>query len=382
MERTSTPGQRSTPSPKSPKDYRKAHGRSYHMRNFTRAYKSWLLPYLKGRLFHKQFRPVLSFLYTDLKCNLDCHYCYANDKVPGMTMETARKAVDWLHSTGCRVLAYMGGEPLLRKDFILDLTRYAVEKGFFVYLPTNGILLDRDFIDAIGEAGVATINLAVDAVEPRQGLPKYFERIKPQFEYLVEAEHRYGYITFFNINITENNVEDVRRLTEIAHTYGIATDYHINEPPLIRYSWFKHEEDGGWIRSDKFQAVDEVIDWLIEKNRAGYTMANSVAHLKAMKQFIRGELPPWPCQAGQLSMIIRLDGTFAPCFEMYGDKNDWGNLEEGPKFDPQKLAELKRSCSPHCLSTCNYQVNHYSRSGIHSLQWVAKHAYARFLGVS
>ncbi len=361
---------------------RKSHERKYQINNFTRAYRSWLVPYIKSRIFFREFRPVLSFLYTDLNCNINCHYCYANKSMPGMTKKVAEDSVNWLRSRGCRVLAYMGGEPLLRKQFIIDLTRYAVERDFFVYLPTNGILLDKDFIDEIGQAGVSTINLAVDTIEQREGLPKYFERIKPQFEYLVQQEHRYHYITFLNINITDNNIEDVRRLTEIAHEYGIATDYHINEPPPIKYDYFKHEEDGGWIKEDKFQVVDEAIDWLIEKNREGYTMANSLEHLQTMKSFIRHQMPAWPCQAGQLSMIIRLDGSFAPCFELYGDKENWGNIYEGSKFDSIRLEEQKRTCSPHCLSTCNFQVNHYTRSGLYSLQWVAKHAYARFMGVS
>ncbi len=377
-----TPGLRFNRMKKGPGAQRKAHGRMYHFHNFARAYKSWLVPYIKSRIFSKEFRPVLSFLYTDLNCNIDCHYCYANNKEPGMTKQVAEDSVDWLRSTGCRVLAYMGGEPLLRKRFIIDLTHYAVERGFFVYLPTNGILLDRDFIDEIGQAGVSTINLAVDVVDRRDGLPKYFERIKPQFEYLVQQEHQYGYITFFNINITENNVEDVWKLTEIAHEYGIASDYHINEPPLVKYDNFKHGEDGGWIKEGKFQAVDEVIDWLIEKNREGYTMVNSLEHLKNMKLFVRHQLPSWPCQAGQMTMIIRLDGSFAPCFELYGDDEDWGNIYDGPKFDSIKLAERKLKCSPHCLSTCNFQVNHYTQSSVYSLQWVAKHAYAQFMGVS
>ena len=381
-QKSSTPIPRFNWANRTPREHRKAHEGLYHLNNLARAYRSWLVPYVKSRIFFREFRPVLSFLYTDLNCNIDCHYCYANKSIPGMTRQVAEDSVNWLWSKGCRVLAYMGGEPLLRKRFIIDLTRYAVQKGFFVYLPTNGILLDRDFIDEIGQAGVSTINLAVDTVDQRAGLPKYFERIKPQFEYLVQQEHKYGYITFFNINITENNVEDVIKLTELAHGYGIASDYHINEPPLISYDSFKHEKDGGWIGEEKYQAVDEVIDWIIEKNRQGYTMVNSLEHLQSMKLFIRRQLSPWPCQAGQVTMVIRLDGSFAPCFELYGDNEDWGNIYEGPKFDQVKLEERKRMCSPHCLSTCNFQSYHYTRSGLYTLQWVIKHAYARFMGVS
>jgi MoaA/NifB/PqqE/SkfB family radical SAM enzyme len=299
-----------------------------------------------------------------------------------MSMKVAQDAVDWLDRAGCRVLAYMGGEPLVRKDFIVELTRYAVDKGFFVYLPTNGILMDEVFVDEIGKAGISTVNLAVDAVRAYEGIPKYLERIKPQFEYLVEREKTYGYITFLNINITQKNVKDAKTLTEIAHSYGIATDYHINEPPLMKYDTYQHEDDGAWITEKESQAVDELIDWLIEKNQQGYTMVNSVEHLRTMKLFVRHQLSPWPCCAGQLSMIIRLDGSFAPCFELYSSTEDWGNIYDGPKFDPVRLAKQKEKCSPHCLSTCNFQVSHYSTSLLHALQWVAKHSYAHFFGIS
>lgn len=356
---------------------------AYRAHNFRRALHSFLLPYIKARLFAHDFRPVLSFFYTDLNCNLNCNYCYSRGKnIPGMTMETAHAAVDWLLTQGCRVLAYMGGEPLVRKDFIVDLTRYAAGRGFFVYLPTNGILLDEPFIDAIGAAGVAAVNLAVDAVDGYEGIPKNIKRISRQFEYLVQQEKKYGYITFLNINITGRNVQDVRRLTEIARNYNIATDYHISEPPPIQYEGFDSERKNVWIGSSEVKAVEELIDWLIQKNLTGYTMVNSIAHLQAMKQFIRHELPPWPCQAGRMSMVIRLDGSFTPCFEFYGTDEDWGDIQRGARFDAQRLTRLKQQCRRTCLSTCNYQVSHYSQSWLRSLQWVAKHAYYHAFGVS
>jgi MoaA/NifB/PqqE/SkfB family radical SAM enzyme len=89
-----------------------------------------------------------------------------------------------------------GGEPLLRKDFILEVLRYGAQNDFFVYLPTNGRILDEEFIDAMGAAGVAALNLAVDAVAPRKGLPKALLPIDPQFRYLVKCAEKYGYLVF------------------------------------------------------------------------------------------------------------------------------------------------------------------------------------------
>jgi sulfatase maturation enzyme AslB (radical SAM superfamily) len=57
-----------------------------------------------------------------------------------MSEDTAKRSIDWLHGTGCRVFAYMGGEPLLRPDFIHKITYHAAKKNFWIYLPTNARL--------------------------------------------------------------------------------------------------------------------------------------------------------------------------------------------------------------------------------------------------
>ena len=78
-----------------------------------------------------------------------------------MSLETAKSSVDWLKTLGCRVIPIMGGEPLIRKDFILEVIRYGSSQGFFMYLPTNGYLLTKEFSDEIGQAHVAAINLSL-----------------------------------------------------------------------------------------------------------------------------------------------------------------------------------------------------------------------------
>ncbi len=195
-----------------------------------RAMRGWLYPYVRSRVMPGDFHPIIAYLFTEWKCNLDCHYCWAFDNsVKGMTEDTARRAIDWLHETGCRVLALMGGEVLLRPQFAHKVVYYAAKKGFWVYLPTNGRLMRKEVIDWLGDAGVATFNLAVDSVEDRKELPKALNPIRPYFEYLIKKQYVYGYSVFFNINITRINLEDVKQLTETAHDVGIATDYHINE---------------------------------------------------------------------------------------------------------------------------------------------------------
>jgi MoaA/NifB/PqqE/SkfB family radical SAM enzyme len=297
-----------------------------------------------------------------------------------MTEELAKASIDWLHSTTCRVLALMGGEVLLRPKFVHKLVDYAASKGFFIYIPTNGRLLQPHVIDRLADAGVSTFNLAVDAVDEKPGLPKALNPIRSYFEYLIKKQYRYGYTVFFNINICRNNLDDVRELTEIAHANGISTDYHINEMPLLEQSHFKHLEDNPtYIRPEDHRAVDEVLDWLIDRQRSGYGMTNSVERIAQMKQFMRGELEPWNCRAGQNTLIIRVDGTLAPCFPMYSATYDWG-IVGSHKFDTSQLRDMKQSCERHCFSTLNHIVG-YCYNDRRVIQWLIKQARHGFQGI-
>ncbi|MGA7382930.1 MAG: radical SAM protein, partial [Terriglobales bacterium] len=210
-------------------------GKRHWTANYVyRAMNGWLFPYVKSRALPGPFHPIIAYLFTEWKCNLDCHYCWAFDNsVKGMTEETAKRSVDWLHSTTCRVLAFMGGEPLLRPQLIHKVSYYAAKKGFWIYLPTNARLLRPDLIDRLADAGVAIFNFAVDAVDEKPGLAKALTPVRKYCDYLIRKQYKYGYAVFFNINICRNNLEDVKQLTEIARDHGIATDYHLNESPMI-----------------------------------------------------------------------------------------------------------------------------------------------------
>ncbi len=348
----------------------------------SRTLRGWLYPYINSRLRPGDFHPIIAYLFTEWKCNLDCHYCWAFDnRVKGMTEETARRSIDWLHDTGCRVLALMGGEVLLRPDFAHKVTYYGAKRGFYVYLPTNGRLMRKEVIDRVGDAGVATVNLAVDSVEDRKELPKALNPIRPYFEYLIKKQYIYGYSVFFNINITRINLEDVKQLTEIAHDNGIATDYHINETPMLDQPHFKHQEGNStFITPEDWPRVDEVIDWLTEKNRSGYKMVNSVRRLQDMKEFMRGKLQCWDCRAGQNSIIIRTDGTLGPCFPMYSATENWGMIG-APCFDSEQLRNMKASCQGHCYSTLNHNLA-YAYKASRAIKWTLKQALRGFQGTT
>ena len=378
--------------------------------------RSWLVPYLRSRVLPGDFHPITAYVFLDYRCNLECWYCWSfNNKIPGMTEDIARRSVDWLHDRGCRTLALIGGEPLLRPALLHKVVDYAAQRGFWIYIGTNGRLLRPDLADRLGDAGVGVFNFALDAWDLKPGLPKALVPVRANLEHLLRKQYVYDYMVFLNINICRNNLDDVRQLTEYAHEHRIATDYHVNETPMLEQDGhFKHLSDNPtYLRPEDWREVDLLIDWLIEKNRAGYQMVNSVRRLEEMKSFVRmgsgvdlaatgwngggtGGVDPgvtpgvvkdddgglrfaeWNCRAGQNNIVIRTDGTIAPCFPMYDATVDWGSIERSA-IDPVQLAEMKRTCQQHCFSTLNHNLA-YCYSGTRVLKWLWRQAMNGFQG--
>ena len=184
---------------------------------------------------------------------------------------------------------------------------------------------------------------------------------------------------------------------------------------------FKHLYDNPtYIRPEDWREIDALVDWLIVKNRAGYQMVNSVQRLQEMKAFIRmssgldirkygwngdgtgtngdvakmlASMPgiaqgengdihfvDWNCRAGQNNVIIRTDGTVAPCFPMYASTYDWGNIDRF-HFDEKDLSRMKQGCQRHCFSTLNHNLA-YCYDAFRVVKWVGKQALRGFQGTS
>lgn len=84
---------------------------------------------------------------TNYVCNLDCPLCFnqnyvKKDKEYYMHIGKIKKIIDNIPLGFVSHIRITGGEPLLRKD-IFEIMEYIKEKGFKVWLNTNGTLIDE-----------------------------------------------------------------------------------------------------------------------------------------------------------------------------------------------------------------------------------------------
>jgi uncharacterized protein len=88
-------------------------------------------------------------------CNLDCNYCFVNKTKETMNLNTAKKAVDLLLSSGKgdKLLSIYGGEPLLNFGLIEMICPYAqsqarkLSKNLIISICTNSTLLTKAHLD-------------------------------------------------------------------------------------------------------------------------------------------------------------------------------------------------------------------------------------------
>ena len=117
--------------------------------------------------FSRDKKPVIVWNMTR-RCNLHCVHCYASSKDLdyGNELSTAegRKLIEDLASYGSPVMLFSGGEPLVRKDLV-ELARFAVEKGMRVVISTNGTLITREKAGEFREIGLSYVGVSLDGTK-------------------------------------------------------------------------------------------------------------------------------------------------------------------------------------------------------------------------
>ncbi|MBN1471569.1 MAG: radical SAM protein, partial [Syntrophaceae bacterium] len=100
--------------------------------------------------------------------NLKCIHCYSNsadiDYPDELTTEEGKKLIDDLAAFGSPVILFSGGEPLIRKD-LLELARYARDKGMRAVISTNGTLITKDVAAKLQKVGLSYVGVSLDGLE-------------------------------------------------------------------------------------------------------------------------------------------------------------------------------------------------------------------------
>ncbi|WP_440948024.1 TatD family nuclease-associated radical SAM protein [Methanosarcina sp. T3] len=182
-------------------------------------------------------------LYLNLtnRCSADCVFCIRNfaDGVYGYdlrlskepTTEEILKALEELDLSNYREIVFTGlGEPTLRFDVVLEVTRWLKSRGIRVRLDTNGhaalINPELDVISELKKAGMDSISVSLNA----ESEEKYNKLCRPVQKNayrailnFVKRAREAGISTRVTVvKIPEINVEKCRQVSE-----ELGSEFHV-----------------------------------------------------------------------------------------------------------------------------------------------------------
>ncbi len=214
--------------------------------------------------------PLQTVLFISDQCNLACKHCtvYKQENLNIKTYAQIKEELEYSYKLGSRFVDFEGGEPTIWKQGnyrLNDLIRLSKEIGFYSATVTTNAQLP--FVGC--EADSIWVSL--------DGIKDYHDVIrgKGAFEKLVKNIAGSGHPKLsVNMVINTINYKCVERTIEFAQN-----NPHIQSISLNFHTPYKGTEHLflDWERRK------EVIDLIIAKKKAGYSIMNSISGLKLMK---------------------------------------------------------------------------------------------------
>lgn len=163
--------------------------------------------------------PLRYFFELTYRCNLNCPYCYVGkdrEKNELSTQEWFKiiEQIPWYS-----IVTLVGGEPLIRKDFVPILEKTAQKTLGKVHVVTNGILINDEIIDAFIRTKMMLLSVSLDGYgkthDENRECPGAFEKILSNLENLNSKKGRKKPMVDIKTIVLENNLDDLLKLYKL-----------------------------------------------------------------------------------------------------------------------------------------------------------------------
>jgi radical SAM protein with 4Fe4S-binding SPASM domain len=294
------------------------------------------------------------------RCNLRCTHCYqdAQKALPNeLDTEEAKRLVEDLAEAGVVIIAFSGGEPLMRKD-LFEVAAHARENGIYVALATNGTLITPEVAEKIRDGGIDYVEISIDGKDAEshdsmRGMPGAFERAVTGIKNCVAA----GVYTCIATTVTQGNYDQVPAIYDLASDLGVERLMCFNFIPtgrgeemvdqditpeqrrdLIKFLLDRNQRKAGPEALSTAPQIAAIA--LNSQNGSGVPVGHFYAgeemdgRTRLLADFIGG------CGAGRLYCSIEPEGEVQPCVFM---PISVGNVRETPFIEIWHTSEVLRT---------------------------------------
>lgn len=304
------------------------------------------------------------------KCNLRCKMCsIINLASAEEELNTDRifHVIDEAKNNKIKQILFSGGEPFLRKD-ILEICKYASERGLISIVTTNGTLIDEYLAEAIVNSKINHIHFSLDGLEEANDFFRgstVFSKVIRAIQ-LLNEKRKSNHIFSMGIAciVMNKNVKDLFKVFQLADTLGVDS---INFQPLIKdnTNFVNRGEVDFWLGNDDIRILEEEI-LKIKSFRAKHTIVSQEPRMELLIKYYQNGISKrnWVCFGGFKTVFICFDKGEPLAYSCHGV---CGNLDKTSlkrswtSKEAYKLRLHSERCRNLCLQAC------YSKESSQSL---------------
>ena len=263
---------------------------------------------VKTHLFGRTFPLAMTFAVT-YRCQCSCVHCSADKNLrldrEELSTEEAKRLLDESMDMGICIVAFTGGEPLLRSD-IFDLISHVDNRKTMPIMFTNGQFLTDENAEKLADAGLYTIFVSLDSTDPgkhdkMRGAPGLFDRAVKGIEKMKSKGVLVGISSYASKSGTEEGM--YKKIYALGKDLGVHTILLFDNVPT-----------GKLLKDTSDVLTPEQKEEIIEfsTNIFNNKLVPSLSS-QSWQNSLEGYLSGIGCLGGNIQYYVSAYGDVAPC---------------------------------------------------------------------
>ena len=306
-------------------------------------------------------------LNLTLRCNLSCAMCTTCYDAPELSTDEIKGIIDQTAAWGVEVFNPLGGEPFMRAD-VVEILDYAVRRGFYVTVTTNGTLISERRAEAIARIPVDRLHFIFSL----DGAPEDHDAVRGEGTWARAVE---GYRRIRRADaaaghprrkILANSLLHARNLERFEASLDALAELGFDGVQVLNLFRGEHEEAAAgdlWFRdTGPLVPVAERLARRAEaQGAAGFRIQNTPEELRRIPRYYESRLTPLeaPCWAGWKELYIHADGRAIMCdgnldflAGAFGDvrRSTLRQIWRSPELRERR--RVVKRCTTPCNQTC------------------------------
>jgi radical SAM protein with 4Fe4S-binding SPASM domain len=285
------------------------------------------------RLLEKYgYFPRVGVWELTLACNLNCRHCGSRAgkaREDELTLPEARRLCAELAELKCRFMTLSGGEPILRKDWVL-IAETLVDAGVTTGMISNGRSWSKDIAKTAKTIGLESVAFSLDGFEASHD---YQRRLAGHWKMAISAIDSAisaGLTTSVVTTINNRNLHELEGLRELLAAHGVRRWQVQFATPTGNMA-----ENRGLMMEPKdvLHAVPLIARMCRDDQRPKVYPGHDVGYFGDPEEHLRDPMAPIPfwtgCSAGCSAIGIESNGNIKGCLSLPSELNGVTSFVEG-----------------------------------------------------